>query len=214
MWKENLKWLQSQLSVIKSTGVASGSVAVMSLYVGNFVWVEAAHTDLQSIVVLCLFSTFSVMKTFVSSHLIPFPLSTIAEPHWLVVVMACLVKEPLLIGLLVFVWCSKQCDIICRRSALIQTPQPFMELSSPKHFNCFYNWVCLLPLWLPWISLLLSNKAITAKSHIFTKKCLFAQKLACNYCEISFQFSACVRCLASPYMCSWELTAKKKGSYQ
>lgn len=103
MWKEDLKWLQSQLSVIKSTGVASGSVAMMSLYVGNFVWVEAAHKDLQSIVVLCLFSTFSVMKTFVSSHLILFPLSTIAEPHWLVVVMVCLVKEPLLIGLLVFV---------------------------------------------------------------------------------------------------------------
>lgn len=44
---ENLKWLQSLLSVIKTA--ASGSVTVMSLYVGNFVWVEAAHTDLQSI---------------------------------------------------------------------------------------------------------------------------------------------------------------------
>lgn len=155
------------------------------------------------------------MKTFVSSHLIPFPLSTIAEPHWLVVVMVCLVKEPLLIDLLVFVWCSKQCDIICRRSALIQTPQPFMELSSPKHFNCFYNWVCLLPLWLLWISLLLSNKAITAKSHIFTPKKMFiCIEISMQLLQNSFQFSACSQCLASPYMCSRELTAKKKKSYQ
>ena len=120
------------------------------------------------------------MKTFVSSHLIPFPPSTIAEPQWLVVVMVCLVKERLLIDLLVFVWCSKQHDIICRRSALIQTPQPFMELSSPKHFNCFYNWVCLLPLWLLWISFFfsLSNKAITAKSHIFHPKNVYSLKIS------------------------------------
>lgn len=154
------------------------------------------------------------MKTFVSSHLIPFPLSAIAQLLCLVVLMVCLVKESLLIYLLVFVWCSKQCYIIFRRSTLIQTPQPFMELSSPKHFNCFYNWVCLLPLWLLWISPLLSNKAITAKSHIFTKnkkiKYLFAQKLACNYCKISFQFSARFQCLASWYMCCREPQAQKR----
>lgn len=32
------------------TDVASGSVTMTSLYVGNFVWVEAAHKDLQFIV--------------------------------------------------------------------------------------------------------------------------------------------------------------------
>lgn len=67
MWKENLKWLQSQLAVIK--------------------------TVLES---LC----GKLVIAFVSSHLIPFPFSTIAEPHWLVVVMLCLVNEPLLIDIL------------------------------------------------------------------------------------------------------------------
>lgn len=47
-WKKNLKWLQSQLSVIDCTEVASGSVTLMSLHVGNFVWVEAVHTVLES----------------------------------------------------------------------------------------------------------------------------------------------------------------------
>lgn len=136
-----------------------------------------------------LFHFFSVMKQFVSFHLIPFPLSAIAQLLWLVVAMVSLVKDSLLIYLLVFVWCSKQYYIIFRRSTLIQTPQPFMELSSPKHFNCFYNWVCLLPLWLPWISLTLSNKAITAKPHIFTKKCLFAKKHLHATSSIAFQFS-------------------------
>lgn len=50
-----------------------------------------------------LLSRFSDVKTFVSSHLIPFPLSAILEFPWLVAVMVCLVKESLLIYLLVLV---------------------------------------------------------------------------------------------------------------
>lgn len=52
-------------------------------------------------------------------------LSAITEAWWhVVVIMACLVNEPLLINL-VHVWCSKQRKIICSRSATDPNPSAF-----------------------------------------------------------------------------------------
>lgn len=102
---------------------------------------------------------FPPIQFFFSSDLIS-SFSAVAAPQWFVAVEMMFgflkkkkERKPLLIDLLAFVWCSKQCNIICSGSAVIQTPQPFTQLSSPKLFTCFYNWVCLPPLWLLWISL-------------------------------------------------------------
>lgn len=44
-------------------------------------------------------------------------------------------KNPLLIDLRAFVWCSKQCNLICRRSAVIQTLSAFHRAFQPEAFH-------------------------------------------------------------------------------
>lgn len=60
-----------------------------------------------------------------------------------------------------------------------------------------------------WISLLLSNKAITTESHIFLKKKREKMFICMNISMQLIQNLLSVLCvrefLASPYMCSWEL---------
>ena len=66
-----------------------------------------------------------------------------------------------------------------------QTHASLIKFSTPKRFNCFYNWVCALLPWLLWISPFDIKQANYSVSCILTQGCLCAKKLALHISKYS-----------------------------